>query len=39
MREKDSHPLYNALWWDSKHNTDVFTEPAPIWESCTEKVK
>ncbi len=38
MKHKDDHELFNALWWDTYHQTDVFTDPAPVWDYCTDSV-
>ncbi len=38
MKHKDDHDIFNCLWWDTYHNTDVFTDPAPIWDYCTDSV-
>ncbi len=38
MKHKEDHALFNCLWWDTYHQTDLFTDPAPVWDYCTESV-
>ncbi len=37
-RRKARHELYNAVWWDHFHRTDIFHTPAPLWDTCSERV-